>query len=100
MTNKTLQFIQTTPQELSELIKDEIKTLIEDLKSNLSIQNQDELLSREQTCKFFQIDSSTLWHWTNKGRVKAYAICGRRFYKKSELLDALTLVKSTIKRVA
>lgn len=100
MANKTLQFIQTTPQELSELINEGVKSIIEDFKNSLSPQNSDELLTREQTCKFLNIDSSTLWHWTNKGRVKAYSIVNRRYYKKSELLEALKPVKSTNKLAA
>lgn len=53
----------------------------------------DQLLTREETCKFLKIDSSTLWAWTNKGKVKAYGIGSRRYYKRSELLESLTLVK-------
>jgi hypothetical protein len=30
----------------------------------------------------FKIDSSTLWAWTNAGKVKAYGIGARRYYKK------------------
>lgn len=100
MSVTALQFIQTTPEALTELIKEGVKNLLEDFKTNLSAQNNDELLTREQACAFLQIDSSTLWHWTNKGRVKAYAIVNRRYYKKCELLEALTPVKSTQKQAA
>lgn len=55
--------------------------------------NPDELLTREQMCNFLQIDSSTLWHWTNKGKVKAYGIRNRRYYKKAELMECLILKK-------
>lgn len=55
--------------------------------------DSEELLSREDTCKFLQINSSTAWSWTNKGKIKAYGICGRVYYKKSELLEALTPLK-------
>ena len=49
----------------------------------------DELLTRSQTCEFLQIDSSTLWNWTNKGKVTAYGIANRRYYRRSELLESL-----------
>ena len=55
--------------------------------------NSDELLTREETCQFLKIDSSTLWAWTNKQKVKAYGIASRRYYKKKELLECLTLLK-------
>lgn len=81
-------------QTLKELIKDSVKELFKDnsLKSQLqelNTHNPDELLTRTETCKFLQIDSSTLWHWTNKGKVKAYGIGNRRYYKKAELLESL-----------
>lgn len=57
------------------------------------VSEEDVLLTREDTCKFLSIDSSTLWAWTNKGKVKAYGIANRRYYKRSELLDCLTPLK-------
>lgn len=88
-----LQFIQTTPEQLAELIKEGVKSQLDDFKKDLQTHNPDELLTREETCKFLSIDSSTLWAWTNKGKVKAYGIGNRRYYKKAELLDALILKK-------
>ena len=86
-----LQNINTA--DLTKLIKDGVKSQLEDFKETLNTHNPDELLTRDQTCKFLQIDSSTLWAWTNKGKVKAYGIGNRRYYKKAELLESLQLVK-------
>ncbi|WP_116789901.1 helix-turn-helix domain-containing protein [Flavobacterium psychrotrophum] len=52
-----------------------------------------DLLTREQACDLLKINSSTLWHWTNRGKVKAYGIANRRYYKKSELLECLKPLK-------
>ena len=79
--------------DLTQLIKDGVKSQLEDFKKTLQTHNPDELLTRTETCKFLQIDSSTLWHWTNKGKVIAYGIGNRRYYKKAELLESLQLVK-------
>lgn len=87
-----LQNLNTT--DLTQLIKDGVKSQLEDFKETLNTHNPDELLTRDQTCKFLQIDSSTLWAWTNKGKVKAYGIGNRRYYKKAELLESLQLVKN------
>ncbi|MEJ6623895.1 MAG: helix-turn-helix domain-containing protein, partial [Flavobacteriaceae bacterium] len=43
-----------------------------------------------------KVDPSTLWRWTNKGKVTAYGIGSRRFYKKEELLSSL--IKLTHKK--
>ena len=53
----------------------------------------EDLLTRDEACKFLKVNSSTLWAWTNKGRVKAYGISSRRYYKRTELIDALTPLK-------
>jgi regulator of protease activity HflC (stomatin/prohibitin superfamily) len=80
-------------QTLKELFKDVVKIQLQDFKETLNTHNPDELLTREQTCKFLQIDSSTLWHWTNKKKVIAYGIGNRRYYKKAELLESLQQLK-------
>jgi hypothetical protein len=82
-----------SPEKLTELIKDGVKSQLEDFKKTLQSHNPDELLTRTETCKFLQIDSSTLWAWTNKGKVIAYGIGNRRYYKKAELLESLKQLK-------
>lgn len=79
----------TTPEALAELINQGVKSQLEDFKKSITTQNPDELLTRTEACEFLKIDSSTLWHWTNKSKVKAYGIANRRYYKKSELLECL-----------
>jgi hypothetical protein len=88
-------FLQgTTPDALVNLISENVKIQLENFKKEfLSKEANDELLTREETCKLLQIDSSTLWHWTNKGKVKAYGIGNRRYYKRSELLESLITLK-------
>ena len=90
----TIQFLQTTPEQLADLISEGVKNQLQAFKENLQRQEaNDELLTREQACQFLQINSSTLWAWTNKGKVKAYGIANRRYYKRSELLECLTELK-------
>jgi|TARA_B110000093_G_scaffold94188_1_gene101711 hypothetical protein len=79
--------------DLTQLIKDGVKSQLKDFKETFNSHNPDELLTRTETCKFLQIDSSTLWHWTNKGKVIAYGIGNRRYYKKAELLESLKQLK-------
>jgi hypothetical protein len=80
--------------DLTQIIKDVVKIQLEDFKKEINTHNPNELLTREQTCKLLQIDSSTLWHWTNKGKVLAYGIGNRRYYKKAELLESLQPLKN------
>ncbi len=91
----TLQFIQTTPEQLAELIKESVKIELQTLKKELLHENANaEILTREQVCKILSIDPSTLWHWQKKNKIKAYGISGaRRYYKRSEIMSALTLLR-------
>lgn len=75
---------------LRELSENQFQDLRKDL---LNQKANDELLTREETCNFLKINSSTLWAWTNKGKVKAYGIANRRYYKRSELNEALIELK-------
>lgn len=91
---KTVQLIQTTPEELSELIAEKVKIQIEELKRDLiNKEYKDEFLTRDETIKFLKINSTTLWTWTNKGKIKAYGISNRRYYKRSELIESMKRVK-------
>lgn len=87
-----LQNINTA--DLTKLIKDGVRTQLQDFKKEISTHDPDELLTRTETCKYLQIDSSTLWHWTNKGKVIAYGIGNRRYYKKGELLKCLIPIRN------
>ena len=93
MTNSIL-LQDLTPQQLGNLIDEKLVYRFEHLQKQLRAKEAiDELLTRDETCAYLKIDSSTLWAWTNKGKVKAYGIGSRRYYKRSELLECLTLVK-------
>jgi len=79
-------------EELEDLIG---KSLEEAIKNNpFNHSPEQELLTREEACTYLKVDSSTLWRWTNKGKITAYGIGSRRFYKKEELLESLIKLKT------
>ena len=81
-------------EQLQQLINTSVRNGIQEFQSGIqSKDNSEELLTREQTCDFLKIDSSTLWAWTNKKKVQAYGIGARRYYKRSELMECLTILK-------
>ena len=94
MQNNSILLESLTVEQLQQLIGTSVKNGILELQKQLQEKdNSEELLTREETCQFLKVDSSTLWAWTNKGKVKAYGIGARRYYKRSELLECLTLLK-------
>jgi hypothetical protein len=94
MTAKTIILNELSVEQLQQLINTSVKDGIKEFQSGIQTNdNSEELLTRKQTCKFLKIDSSTLWAWTNKKKVNAYGMGARRYYKRSELLECLTLLK-------
>ena len=94
MQNNAILLQNLTVEQLQQLIGTSVRNGIIELQKELQTKdNSEELMTRDETCKFLKIDSSTLWAWTNNGKVKAYGIGARRYYKKSELMECLTLLK-------
>ena len=94
MQNNAILLQNLTVEQLQQIIGTSVRNGIQELQKELqSKDNSEELMTREETCQFLKIDSSTLWAWTNNGKVKAYGIGARRYYKKSELMECLTLLK-------
>ncbi|PWH10190.1 DNA-binding protein [Bacteroidetes bacterium SCGC AAA795-G10] len=87
MKSKQIIFDVLSKEELEDLIGKSLKDVIKNNPQKYS--SDQELLTREEACKLLKVDSSTLWRWTNKGKVIAYGIGSRRFYKKEELLNSL-----------
>ena len=94
MQNNAILLESLTVEQLQQLIGTSVKNGIIELQKELQTKdNSEELMTREETCQFLKIDSSTLWAWTNNGKVKAYGIGARRYYKKSEIMECLTQLK-------
>lgn len=82
-----------TPYELKQIIKEVIQDELKEIRKQPEEKYSEGLLSRKETCEFLKIDSSTLWNWTNKGKIACYGIGNRRYYKKEDLLNSLVLLK-------
>jgi hypothetical protein len=94
MQNNAILLQNLTVEQLQQLIGTSVRNGIFELQKELqSKDNSEELMTRDETCQFLKIDSSTLWAWTNNGKVKAYGIGARRYYKKSEIMECLTQLK-------
>ena len=94
MQNNAILLQNLTVEQLQQLIGTSVRNGIIELQKEIQTKdNSEELMTREETCQFLKIDSSTLWAWTNNGKVKAYGIGARRYYKKTEIMECLTLLK-------
>ena len=79
-TSILLQNVST--EDLKDLIKGSVKSQLDDFAKELKVHNPDELLTREQTCEFLQVDSSTLYHWTKKVKLQLMVLVVADISKK------------------
>lgn len=88
---QTILLQQLSIDELQQLLRETIK---EELHEHTTEKPEtDILLTRSEACDYLKVDSSTLWQWTRKGKLKAYGIGHRRYYKKQEIIESLVLLK-------
>lgn len=50
-----------SPIELEEIIKQVVRSQLEEFRNNISILNPDELLTRTEACSLLKINMTTLW---------------------------------------
>jgi len=89
MITKKLEIQEITVDELADKVAvkllNKIKHYLDDLHTNES----DVYLTRQETADFLKINITTLWNWTNKGKIKSYGIGNRRYYNKQEIIALL-----------
>ncbi len=86
---ETVQLIGISPEDLQNAIIEGINSKIEDLKAHFQPKEPTEYLTRQQTAELLNIDLSTLHNWTKKGKLNAYGIGYRVYYKRHEVENAL-----------
>ena len=81
-------------EQLSKLMGDLFDVKLNEVlkKQNTQTEN-DDLMTREQVLDLLQINASTLWHWTNKGRITVYKFSNKCYYKRSQLMATITPLK-------
>jgi hypothetical protein len=77
----------------SGLISLQIVEEFKEIRKQPQEKDSEGLLSRKETCEFLKISLTTLWQWTNKGKINSYGIGNRVYYKKVDLLNSLVLIK-------
>ena len=77
-------------EELVEVIVEKVLNGLEERKNKLhSLSTQEELLTREEITQYLKISKTSLWKYTKSGKLKAYGVGNRVYYKKNEVDDAL-----------
>ncbi|MBT8245571.1 MAG: helix-turn-helix domain-containing protein [Winogradskyella sp.] len=89
MITKTIQITEVSVDELADKVADKLLLKIKSYLDDLSTKKNDVYLTRQETADFLKINATTLWNWTNKGKVISYGLGHRRYYNKQEIIDTL-----------
>lgn len=85
--NENLILITVKKEELENLIENAVQNAV---KQSVKVVEPEQLLKGQEAADLLGIDPSTLWHWRKKSLIKAHALGSRIFYKRSEIMEALT----------
>ena len=89
MLTKTIEIQEITVDELADKVADKLLDKIKHYLDDLHTNESDVYLTRQETADFLKINITTLWHWTNKAKIKSYGIGYRRYYNKQEIIALL-----------
>ena len=85
----TVQFIQTTPQELQQQINEGVKIQLQDFLKHFTPTQPKEYLSRQDVSKMFGVDISTVHNWCKSKRLNPLGIGSRVYFLRSEVEESL-----------
>ncbi len=84
-----IQFIQVTPDQLQNAIIAGVRMELQQLQAYFQPKEPTELLTRAEVKDLLKVDMSTLHLWTKKGKLQAYGIGNRVYYKRHEIENNL-----------
>jgi excisionase family DNA binding protein len=88
-----IQFIQFTPNELSDLISNKIKAHLVEHFSNFTpaakVEPEQELISRKEAAALLKVSLVTIHEWCNHDILHYYKMGNRTYFKRSEILEKL-----------
>lgn len=89
-----IQMIQVTPEQLQNAIILGVKEQLNELKELFQPKEPTEYLTRNEVKELLHIDLSTVHHWSKKGKLKAYGIGNRIYYKRHEVENSIIPIQS------
>ncbi len=90
----TIQLIQLTPDEFENRIYNRVKSEFEAIKKEFQPKEPTEFLTRNEVRDLLKCDLSTVHNLTKRGKLIAYGIGGRVYYKRSEVEQAIKPLNS------
>ncbi len=85
----TIQLIQINPDDLQTAIISGVRAEVEKLKEDFQPKQPTEFMTRNEVRDLLQVDISTVHNLTKRGKLKAYGLGGRVYYKRAEVEEAI-----------
>jgi excisionase family DNA binding protein len=89
-----IQFLETSPDELENRIFNRVKAEFESLKKEFQPKEPCKYLTRNEVRDLLKVDLSTVHNWTKRGKLKAYGIGNRVYYRRDEVEAAIKPLKT------
>jgi hypothetical protein len=84
----TINFVNTTPEELVQLFSKSVKSEIEQQLKGISQKpEQEEHLTTNEALEILKVKAPTLWKYVKDGKITKYDFQGRVFYSRKELMN-------------
>jgi len=81
------------PTEFTEKILEGIKVEIDKLKADFQPKEPTVYLTRNEVRDLLKVDLSTVHNWTKRGKLRAYGIGNRVYYRRDEVEAAIKPLK-------
>lgn len=86
---QTIQFIQTTPEQLKSEINEGIKNQLEDFLKHFKPKQPNEYLTRQEVAQMFNVDLSTIHNWCKSKKLKPLGLGARVYFLRSDIEQSL-----------
>lgn len=73
----------------SQRVSDKHGNLIQAEQTTIQEKPEDDLITSKEACKILKCSLVSLWRYEKKGRVQAYGIVGKKYFKRSEILRSI-----------
>lgn len=86
---QTIQFIQTTPEELQSQITEGVKTQLTEFLKLYQPKQPNEYLTRAEVAQMFNVDISTIHNWCKSKKLKPLGLGSRVYFLRSDIEQSL-----------
>ena len=86
---QSIQFIQTTPDQLKSEINEGVKIQLQEFLKHFAPIQPKEYLTRSNIAKMFSVDISTVSNWQKSGKLNPLGLSGRIYFLRSEVEASL-----------